>query len=365
VALVAGGQGSRLGFEHPKGMYPIGPISGASLFRILLEKILAVGRTYGVRVPLYLMTSPATDDETRSYLQQHECFGLDHDDVFVFCQGTMPAVDADTGRLLLADKGRLFQSPDGHGGMLAAMDRTGALKDMQRRGLRHLFYFQVDNPLATVCDPEFIGYHLLSGSQYTLQVISKQTPRDKVGNVVSVDGTVRVIEYSDLPDEAAELRNEDGSLKIWAGSIAVHVFDIAFLADCAQEKSALPFHLARKKVAYVDSTGQQISPTSPNAIKFEQFIFDLLPLAERTISVEVDAAEAFAPLKNAPGAAIDTPQAVQSQMMALHREWLQQAGAHVADGVQVEISPLFALDADQLALRLDPGATITKDIYFS
>src|SRR5262245_49621489 len=163
--LVAGGQGSRLGFEHPKGMYSIGPVSGASLFQILLEKIAARARAAGMRVPLYLMTSPATHEETISYLAANENFGLPSEDVRVFCQGTMPAVDARTGKLLLADKHELALSPDGHGGTLSALETSGALADVRARGLRQLFYCQVDNPLVQMCDPEFIGYHLLSRSE--------------------------------------------------------------------------------------------------------------------------------------------------------------------------------------------------------
>ena len=158
--LVAGGQGTRLGWPHPKGTYKIGPVSGASLFRILIEKIVALGRRYGVRVPLYLMTSPATHDETIAYLETQRRFGLPSEDLHVFCQGQMPAVDAASGRVLLEAQGRLALSPDGHGGMLAALVRSGGLSDMAHRGLEHLFYLQVDNPLLRIGDPEFLGYHL-------------------------------------------------------------------------------------------------------------------------------------------------------------------------------------------------------------
>ena len=165
AVLVAGGQGSRLGFEHPKGMYPIGPVSNAPLFQVLLEKILARSRASCRPIPLYLMTSPATDTETRTYLADKNYFGLPAEDVVIFCQGTMPAVDAQSGKILLAAKDCLCLSPDGHGGTVAALDRHGALDDIERRGLKYLFYFQVDNPLVPVCDPEFLGYHILAGSE--------------------------------------------------------------------------------------------------------------------------------------------------------------------------------------------------------
>ena len=362
--LVAGGQGTRLGFPHPKGMFPIGPVSHAPLFQILFEKVLALGRRHGAPVPLYLMTSPATHAETVAYLEQKQRFGLAADDVHVFCQGQMPAVEIDSGRLLLEDRDRLALSPDGHGGTLAALAKSGGLADMARRGLRHVLYFQVDNPLAEFCDPEFLGYHLLSDSEMTSQVVRKSFPLERVGNVVSVDGHLQIIEYSDLPDAMAALTNPDGSLKFWAGSIAVHLFERAFLERMQAQAGGLPFHVARKKVAHIDSDGNRIEPQEPNAIKFERFIFDLLPSAARAIVVEIAAARGFAPVKNAPGEQQDTPEAVQAAMVALHSEWLREAGATVAPGTQVEISPLFALDAAELSGKVTRGLQVTQPTYF-
>jgi UDP-N-acetylglucosamine/UDP-N-acetylgalactosamine diphosphorylase len=364
VILVAGGQGTRLGFDHPKGMFPIGPVSGNSLFQIHVEKIVASARRYGVKVPLYLMTSPATHDATVAYFADHGRFGLGADELRIFCQGTMPAVDAATGQVLLAEPGHVALSPDGHGGMLAALAASGGLTDAESRGLRSLFYLQVDNPLVEICGPEFLGYHLLAGSELTTQVIRKRSPLEKVGNVVEVDGRLRVIEYSDLPDEVAERLTPDGSLAIWAGSIGVHVMDVAFLARTASQAEGLPFHLARKKVAHVDAAGHSIKPGEPNAIKFERFIFDLMPSAEHSIVVEVDPARHFAPLKNASGESHSTPESVRAQLVALHGEWLRKAGATVAGGTAVEISPLFALDAEEAAGKVRPGTEIGRPTYF-
>ena len=362
--LVAGGQGSRLGFEHPKGMFSVGPISGARLFQILIEKIVATRRRYGSTLPLYIMTSPATDAETRSHLAEQNYYGLPADDVIVFCQGTMPAVNAADGKLLLSAAGEIFESPDGHGGMLAAMDRSGALADMERRGIEQLFYFQVDNPLAQVADSVFLGHHLLHGSEYSLQAVVKETPTDRVGNVVSIDDAVRIIEYSDLPAAAGARRNADGSLSLWAGSIAVHVFDVAFLKRIAGEGGGLSFHRAVKKVPYVDASGTLVDPESANAIKFEQFIFDLLPKAERPLVVEVDAADAFSAVKNAAGAANETCATAQAAMTAQARRWLEAAGAEVAEGIQLEISPLYALDKSELAEKVAAGTAVDEDRYF-
>ncbi len=365
VVIVAGGQGTRLGFDAPKGLFPIGPVSEASLFQILVEKVVALGRRYGVRVPLYVMTSPATHRATVDFFADHDCFGLPGESVRIFSQGTMPAVDARTHRLLLAEKDSLALSPDGHGGLVAALVRSGALEDMQRRGLKHLFYMQVDNPLVEVGEPTFLGYHILSGSELSTQVKAKTDPEEKVGNVVSVDGHVRIIEYSDLPAEAACRCDARGELELWAGNIAVHLFDVDFLNRVADDPESLPFHLARKKVPYLDEQGRRVEPSEPNAIKFERFIFDLLPMAQQAIVVEVDPRRVFAPLKNAPGSGQWSPETVRQQMIELHTEWLREAGATVDPGVAVEISPLFALDAEQLRERIPAKLRVCQPMYFA
>ncbi len=363
VVVVAGGQGSRLGFPHPKGMFPLGPVSGRTLFQIHADRILAAQRRYGQSIPWYIMTSPATHDETVAYFAEQDQLGLDQ--VHVFCQGTMPAVDGQSGRILLAEKGCLFESPDGHGGTLAALVRSGCLADMQTRGIKRLFYFQVDNPLVDIADPLFIGYHLLSKSEMTSQVVAKQDPSEKVGVVVAVDGVLRIIEYSDLPDEHATRRNPDGTLALWAGSIAVHAFDVAFLERVKSSAEALPFHRARKIVPYVSETGDVIEPSSPNALKFERFIFDLLPLAKQGLVVEVEASEAFAPLKNGRGASRDTADTAQAAMISQQVRWLRSAGAEVEDGVRVEINPRYAADAGELATKIPPRLQVRTDRYFN
>jgi len=360
VVIVAGGQGSRLGFEHPKGMYPIGPVSNATLFQILIEKIRATSDQNGVRIPLYLMTSPATHEETVEFLASNDRFGLSEEDLHVFCQGTMPAVDMHSGRLVLKEKNGLFFSPNGHGEMLEALDTYGCLADMQQRGVEHLFYCQIDNALVELIRPEFIGYHILSNSELTTQVIRKQSPGEKVGNVVSVDGKVQMIEYSDLPEELATARNEEGSLKVWAGNIAVHAFSVSFLERVASQADALPFHFAQKKVPYFDESGSTVNPTEPNAVKFERFIFDLMPLAQRALVVEAERESVYAPLKNAEGT--ESAQWVREQISRLNGEWLAQAGVNVEPGTPVEISPLYANSPEELTSR-KPG--VSNNSYYA
>ena len=363
VVIVAGGQGSRLGFPHPKGMYPIGSVSGATLFQILIEKVRAVGNRFGVHLPVYVMTSPATHDETVDFFDKHDRFGLRKEDLAVFCQGVMPAVESATGKLLLQDKASLCLSPDGHGGLLAALDRAHLFQAMRTRGVDCLFYVQVDNPLAPVAEPQYLGYHTLSHSDVTTLVIEKRNAFEKVGNVVAIDGKLRIIEYSDFPKEQAVAQASDGSLLSWAGNIAVHVFDVAFLEEAVSGRIEMPFHPACKKLPCISQLGQRVDPTEPNAVKFERFIFDLLPAADRASVVEVDRKETFAPVKNPPEAEHDTPETAQAQMGRIYRSWLQKAGIKVEGGAPVEISPLFAWDVQELRDKLSGKTTINRPTY--
>lgn len=371
VLIVAGGQGTRLGFEQPKGMFPIGPVSQRTLFQCFADHLLAVGQRYGKRVPLLLMTSPATHAETVAYMEQENYLGLDPAQVRIFCQGTMPAVDAETGKLLLSQPDSLALSPDGHGGTIKALAKSGSLEWLREQGIEQLFYAQVDNPLARLCDPALLGHHVMAGSEMTTQVVRKRFATERVGNVVLVDGRVQIIEYSDLPQEAAELTQPSGELKLWAGNIAVHVLTTDFVARVADSPELLPFHRAHKKVPHLDATGNLIEPDAPNATKFERFIFDLLPAAENAFVVEGLAAEVFAPVKNADGAETDTPAAAKEQICKLHASWLRAAGVEVAPKVQVEINPRLALDSCEVAMAVEAGklppagSLITSDQYFA
>ncbi len=364
AVIVAGGQGTRLGFDQPKGMFPIGPVSGRTLFQFFVDRLLAVNEKYSCRIPLYIMTSDATDQETRDYFVANDNLGLPAEDLRIFKQGVMPAVDAATGKLLMQSKSSLALSPDGHGGTVSALDRCGCLADAAKRGIQHLAYIQVDNPLAHLCEPELIGHHLMAASEMTTQVVRKRYPMEKVGNVVLVDGQVQIIEYSDLPESAAEAVDEDGSLKLWAGNIAVHLFKLKFLQRVAGQADSLPFHRALKKVPHCDQQGQLVFPAEPNATKFERFIFDLLPIAKNAFVVESPAKEAFAPVKNADGAETDTPNAAKTAIIVLHRQWLQEAGVCVDEGVQVEINPRLALTAGDLKEKIASNLRIHADRYF-
>jgi len=358
--LVAGGQGTRLGCSGPKGLCSVGPVSKANLFKVLFGKLVAVRRRYGRDVPLAIMTSSATDAETRTFLDEHACCGLDPARVFVFRQHDLPALDAATGRLLLDGPGRLALAPDGHGGMLVALAETGGLDWFGRHGVEHIVSFQVDNPLAMPLAAEFLGYHLLSAADFSTQVVRKREPNERVGVVVDCDGRHSVVEYSDLPAEAAAERLTDGRLRFHAGSIAVHAFAKAFLDSAAARTDSLPLHLAYKALPFLDADGHRVVPRSPNAFKFERFIFDLMPLAQRVCVVEIEASEGFAPLKNPVGSASDTVEHVHAAMLAHARRLLAKAGVYVAEGVDVELAADRIIDETDVQGLLDPGTLLDR-----
>jgi UDP-N-acetylglucosamine/UDP-N-acetylgalactosamine diphosphorylase len=366
VVIVAGGQGTRLGFDGPKGCYPIGPVTGRTLFQIHCEKIAAVGVRHGRTPPVYVMTSDENHEPTAAFLAAHQNFGLEH--VHLFRQGTMPAVAASTGAVLLAARDRVALSPDGHGGTLRALDGGGCLDEMRERGVDTVFYLQVDNPMVAIADPGFVGAHRRGGADVSSKVVRKRDPAEKVGVVAQREGRQLVIEYSDLPAALAELRRPDGSLAFSAGSIALHVFRLEFMAGLARS-AELPFHRARKQVAYVDEHGMRIEPVIANAIKFEQFIFDTLPLAERSLVLETSRAAEFEPLKNATGKS--SPESVRRRLSDAAADVLEGAGAIVlrrSDGsaaVPIELSPLVAADPAALAERVPAGTIVDRPFVVS
>jgi UDP-N-acetylglucosamine/UDP-N-acetylgalactosamine diphosphorylase len=368
VLLVAGGQGSRLGFDQPKGMFPVGPVTNKTLFQIHAEKVMALRRRYGQPLPFLMMTSPATDAETRAFFASQQYFGLPSDEVAFFCQGTMPALDRTTGKLLLEAPDRLFLSPNGHGGTLTALADSGLLDRLCGQGIRQIFYFQVDNPLVKIADPVFLGYHLQNRAEVSAKIVPKESPSDKLGNLVLVNDRCTMIEYSDLPESLAKQTDENGRLRIWAGSPAIHVFEVDFLKRVVGGEATIPFHVAQKKVPYLDASGNVVQPTEANALKFELFIFDVLPLAERVAVVETSRREEFYPLKNATGP--DSPETVRQAQSDLFANWLQQAGMTIprnADGsaaVALEVSPLFALDVEEFAAKVDRSRRIDGSTYF-
>lgn len=359
--LVAGGQGTRLGFEGPKGAFPVGAVSGRSLYQVHIERLLALGRRYGVVPPLYLMTSPATHWQSLELLEREQRFGLPAERLLVFPQGLAPAVD-EQGRLLLEAPDRLVMAPDGNGGLFAALERSGALADMRRRGVEVVSYIQVDNPLSLSCDPRFVGYHLLRASQFSCKAVRRRDPAERVGCYARVGGKLRIVEYTEIPPELAARTDARGQLLFLFANPGLFLWSVSFLEEQARRRD-LPFHRAHKKIPHLDESGRLLQPASPCGYKFESFAMDTLPDAERSLVLACDRDAEFAPLKNATGP--DSPETARALMTRLYSAWVRQAGGRVAlpPGAHLEISPLFALDAAELGARLPPGFTVEGPTY--
>jgi len=348
---VAGGQGTRLGYDGPKGTFPVTPITQKSLFQVFAEKILFARRSYECALPWYVMTSHINHEATVGFFQDNGYFGLSEDSVTFFKQGLMPAVDAD-GKIILEAPSKIAMSPDGHGGALRALDRSGSLDDMASQGVEYLSYFQVDNPLVQAVDPTFVGFHIKTGSTMSSKMLPKAYEAEKLGHFCKQGDQMVVVEYSDMPDELTALRDPDGQLTFRAGSIAIHVVSVSFIRELTAEGSSLqlPFHKANKKIAFVDEGGATVKPSEPNGVKFELFVFDALPFASNPVVVETTRLGDFSPVKNAEG--IDSAESCSKDQQKLFAQWLNAAGlAEATDDDdlplrKIEISPLFANDEE-------------------
>ena len=368
--VVAGGQGTRLGFEGPKGDFPISPVKNKRLFQIFAETITAVSEKYQTICPWYIMASPLNYAETGEIFRSNNYYGRKESDVFIFQQGTLPNFSFD-GKILLADRANIACSPDGHGGSLKALYKSGAVEDMKKRGVEFISYFQVDNPMVNVFDPLFIGLHALDGAEMSSKALIKAEPKEKVGNFCLVDGRVTVIEYSDLPDELAEKRNPDGSLVFALGSIAIHIISRSFVESLNTRGFSLPLHKAVKKIPHIDQEGKLVEPAEPNGIKLESFVFDALPLASKSIILETLRSEEFAPVKNAAGT--NSAETTREVMVARAAGWLESAGVTVPrkpDGsvdCVIEIAPSFALEKDDVKAKLNqiPKIKSNDKIYLA
>ena len=349
--LVAGGQGSRLGYEGPKGCYPIGPLTDSPLFAWHAARIVAAGRRHGFRPTWYVMTSPANDAATREFFAAHGHFGLAAEDVYFFAQAMLPALTAD-GRIVLQGPDRLFLAPNGHGGSLAALATSGALAHMEARGIDQLSYFQVDNPLARPADPLFIGLHALTEAGMSSKVVAKRDAGEKVGVIGRADGKLGCIEYSDLPAVLRDARDADGELVFRAGNIAAHMLARGFVQDLNRGgRLHLPWHLARKRLDSIDAEGR---PSSVEGVKFETFVFDALGETAASVTLEVERRHEFSPVKNASG--LDSPASCRADLVRHFAALAADAGHPEpplgADGLpRIEIDPRCAETVAELRGR--------------
>jgi UDP-N-acetylglucosamine/UDP-N-acetylgalactosamine diphosphorylase len=348
---VAGGQGTRLGYDGPKGTYPISPIKNKTLFQLFAEKIKAARCRYDCEIPWYLMTSHVNHEATISFFQENNHFGLGEGSVRFFRQGRMPAVDFE-GKILMESKGSIAMSPDGHGGALRALERNGILDEMEAKGIDLMSYFQVDNPHVQVIDPYFLGFHVLSGSSMSSKMLPKAYEKEKLGHFCVLGNRLEIVEYSDMPDELTAQRDEKGQLRFIAGSVAIHIVSVDFIRKLTSKNSsiALPFHKALKKIACLDSNGEKIVPSEPNGVKFELFVFDALPFAGKPMIIETTRLGDFSPVKNAEG--VDSAVTCRADQQRLFAQWLDEVGVSVekdSEGVplrKIEVSPLFGYNLE-------------------
>lgn len=367
---VAGGQGTRLGYDGPKGTYPVTPVSDKTLFQVFAEKIARSGERFGVTIHWFILTSEINNDATIAAFKETDFFGLDPESVHFIVQGLVPAVDYE-GKILLAEKSKIAMTPDGHGGSLRALVRSGAVAKMEELGVDCVSYFQVDNPIIQCIDPAFIGFHVLGKSELSSKMVPKAYALEKVGHFCIQDGSALVVEYSDMPDAMQEETNEDGSIRFNGGSVAIHIFDRDFIARAGSTTSdmKLPFHRADKKIPYVGADGTIVKPEAVNGVKFEMFVFDALPLAKSPVIIEAAREDDFSPVKNAEG--VDSPKSCKEDQLRMFARWLKAAGETIETdesglpSITFEICHLFAADqADFVAqwLALDEKPAITEGL---
>ena len=370
VVLLAGGQGTRLGSSAPKGMYDIGLPSGRTLFRLQCERLVrlqrdaaaATGAATPVTVPLYVMTSPFTHAETEAYFVANAYFGLDAASVTFFQQGDLPCF-SEAGAILMKSRSEVATAPDGNGGVYQALHTNGCVADMQKRGVKHVFAYCVDNAAVKVGDPVFVGFCVSKACDAGAKVIQKAYPTEPVGVFTRRDGKVHVVEYSEMPEALATARLEpletssgergekkEGALKFDAANIVLHYYSMAFLASCCdpdgEVQRTLAYHVARKKIPVVSGDGlvPGVTPTEPNGVKLEAFIFDVYAFAETVAFLNGDRASDFAPVKNKEGAGKDSPDTARALLSNLHRTWIERNGGVVVGDGRIEVAPAVSYD---------------------
>ncbi|RKF56805.1 UDP-N-acetylglucosamine pyrophosphorylase [Erysiphe neolycopersici] len=356
VVLMAGGQGTRLGSSAPKGCFNIDLPSCKSLFQLQAERIKKVqdlakekvGNATKIIVPWYIMTSGPTREPTEIFLENHDYFGLEKDNVKIFQQGVLPCI-SNEGKILLERKEKVAVAPDGNGGIYQALVTSNTLKDMRNRGIRHIHAYCVDNCLVKVADPVFIGFSASKGVDIATKVVRKRNASEPVGLIVLKNGRPGVVEYSEIDTETAMAMDADYPqlLKFRAANIVNHYYSFSFLESIPDWVNQLPHHIARKKIPYIDTeTGEYIKPEKPNGIKLEKFVFDCFSNLEleKFACLEVKREDEFSPLKNAKGTGEDDPDTSRQDILQQGERWAKAAGASFVhnnkDSYGLEISPL-------------------------
>ena len=296
--LLAGGMGTRLGFDKPKGCLNVGLTKELYIFECLINNLLDVVKEAGVSIPLYIMTSEKNNDDTIAFFEEKNYFGYKKEDVKFFIQEMAAAVDYD-GKLLKEEKGRLATSPNGNGGWFSSLAKAGLLDDVHARGVEWINIFAVDNVLQRICDPKFVGATILSGCESGSKVIRKADPYEKLGVLCKENGKPSIVEYYEMTEDMPTLRDENGELLYNFGVTLNYIFKVSKLEQIMEEH--LPVHVVEKKIPYIDDKGELISPTEPNGYKFETLVVDMIRMMDDTVPYEVVREKEFAPIKNLHG----------------------------------------------------------------
>ena len=305
AVTMAGGQGTRLGHNGPKGTYDIGLDSHKSLFELLADALKEAGKKYDVIIPWFIMTSRENNEETIKFFEKNKYFGYQRDkNIFFFIQGELPMVDTE-GKILIGEDGLIKQAADGQGGIYEALVRNGMTEKMKQLGIEWVFIGGVDNCLVKMVDPVLMGLAIDKGVTVACKSIVKANPHEKVGVFCKRNGKPGVIEYSEITDEMAEATDENGELLYGESHILCNLFNIEAIERMG--KTPLPYHSAFKKAKYIDKDGNLVVPDSPNAYKFEAFLFDAFGEVDDMAILRVKREEEFAPVKNADDAGVDCP----------------------------------------------------------
>lgn len=303
VVTMAGGQGTRLGHNGPKGTYDLGLDSHKCLFEILCDTLKETYEKYGEYVPWYIMTSEENNDDTIRFFEKNNYFGYDKSKVKFFTQGQLPVID-EQGKILLNKEGLINKAADGHGGIFVAMRKNGIIYDMKARGIQWAFIGGVDNVLAKMVDPILAGIAKQKNVLVAGKSVVKACPEERVGVFCRKNEKPSVIEYSEISKELAESREQNGELTYGESHILCNLFNIEAIDEISKDK--LPYHYAYKKIPYMNENGEIVNPEKPNAYKFEAFLFDAFESLEDMAIMRVKREEEFAPVKNAEG--VDSPE---------------------------------------------------------
>ena len=305
VVTMAGGQGTRLGHNGPKGTYDIGLDSHKSLFELLSDGIKEEAKKYGVTIPWFIMTSRENNKATIEFFEKHKYFGYQKDkNIFFFIQGELPMMDTE-GKILIGEDGLIKLAADGHGGIYESLVKSGMTKKMKELGVEWVFIGGVDNCLVKMVDPVLMGIAIDQQVTVACKSVVKANPQEKVGVFCKRNGKPNVIEYTEITEDMAEARDKDGELLYGESHILCNLFSV----DAVERMGAnpLPYHVAFKKAKYIDKDGNLVEPDSPNAYKFEAFLFDAFGEVDEMAVLRVKREEEFAPVKNADTAGVDCP----------------------------------------------------------